>query len=773
MSDPQRALAEVQPHFPHWEKLLDCVDATLDFTLNLRQSGHPGGSHSKAHILIALLLSGAMRWDIRHPEKRFSDRFILIAGHTVPLVYATLACLSEVLKYRYKKTQNRDYFVPDDRQVLADDLLTLRHCHGLSGHPECRGKTLLFKFNTGPTGHGTPAALGQALALKLAGAGDIRVFGLEGEGGHTAGGNHEAKNSAWGLGTDNFYFLLDWNDYGIDPHPTSAIVHGTPDDWFTPYGWRVAGTEQGMAWESVTRVLLDLVHGPNPDGVPNCGWFKTRKGRGYGVYDAASHGVPHRMNSDAFWESRRAFQEKYGVRFDGFGEGPCAEARAQAAQTRANLQKVMQVMTGDDGFTTCLSDRLVALGEMVPEEHALHFSVRQNPLRDPVLYDAERYPAEVWARPGDRQPNRAALGAWGAWVNAYCAKKYGRPLCIASSADLAESTNIAGFAKPWGDFPGWGYYDRKSNPRGALLPMGITEFSNAGVAAGLASVNFADDPTREFNGFLAATSTYGSFIYLNYGPLRLFSQMAQDCDHKLGKILWVAGHSGPETAEDSRTHFGIMEPAVAQLFPEGKIINLFPWEYNEVPVLLAAALREDVNLIALHLTRPPITVPDREKLGIPTHFAAARGAYVLRAYDCDRPKGGVVLVNGTSAVDNLLTLLPTFAANGPNVKVICLTSFELFTRQPQEYRDSVLPWPEWQDSMLITNGGLRVMQQWVANKICAEYSLSADSDNCWRGGGSVGEVLDEAGLSAPQLLAGIARFAAERGVRLARIGSAG
>ena len=119
--------------------------------------------------------------------------------------------------------------------------------------------------------------------------------------------------------------------------------------------------------------------------------------------------------------------------------------------------------------------------------------------------------------------------------------------------------------------------------------------------------------------------------------MRLFSQLAQDCDLKVGKALWVAGHSGPETAEDSRTHFGIFAPAVTQLFPEGRIINLHPWEYNEVPVLLGAALATDVPIVALHLTRPPITIPDRAKLGIPSHFEAARGAYVMRDFKPGQP----------------------------------------------------------------------------------------------------------------------------------------
>ena len=59
----------------------------------------------------------------------------------------------------------------------------------------------------------------------------------------------------------------------------------------------------------------------------------------------------------------------------------------------------------------------------------------------------------------------------------------------------------------------------------------------------------------------------------------------------------MAGHSGPETADDSRTHFGIFAPGVMQLFPEGCVLDLHPWEFNEVPVVLAAACATDVPIV--------------------------------------------------------------------------------------------------------------------------------------------------------------------------------
>ena len=41
---------------------------------------------------------------------------------------------------------------------------------------------------------------------------------------------------------------------------------------------------------------------------------------------------------------------------------------------------------------------------------------------------------------------------------------------------------------------GFGWYERDGNPTGALLPTEITEFANAGLLTGLATVNLATDP---------------------------------------------------------------------------------------------------------------------------------------------------------------------------------------------------------------------------------------------------------------------------------------
>jgi transketolase len=764
--------SEQQNHFEKWEKIKDCIDQFIDLMLNYRQSGHPGGSRSKVHALVATLLGGAMRWDIRHPEKPFADRFILVAGHTVPLIYGTLPVLYEALRVKYERTGDERYLVPQagEQALYWEDLLDLRRRKGLPGHAEMEGKTLFLKFNTGPSGHGSPPAAGAAFALKRAGAESVKVFAFEGEGGLTPGAAHETMNASWGLGLDNLCYVVDWNDFGIDDNPYSSFVYGSPREWFGAHGWRVCHAEDGHDWQNVTRAVLDLSHGTNPDRLPSMMYMKTRKGRGYLKYDNKSHGSPHKMNTDIFWQTKKPFMDKYGVTFEGYAEPAPENAGDIRDQARANLGVIAGVIAGDEKLVDYIADRLVELGDSVPDTiPKFKIDVTRNPLNDNELYDFENYPAEMYAKPGEKLPNRAALAKFGAWVNTWSRKKYDRPLFLAMSADLADSTNISGFAKDFGGIDGFGWYNRDSNPDGSLLPQGITEFTNSGISVGIATVNFAEKPYEEYNGFLSTCSTYGSFSYLKYGPMRLFSQLAQDSQIKVGRVLWVVGHSGPETAEDSRTHFGIFSPGVTQLFPDGHVIDVHPWEYNEVPVVIGAALKTGRPIIALHLTRPPIEIPDRETLGVASHFEAARGAYLIRPYKNGLSKMGTVVVQGTSTTNNIVKILPELDEGGLNVKIVAAISPQLFALQDQKYRDRVLSRTDRFDAMAVTNRSRRLISDWVDPSTARDYTLSSDWDDRWRTGGSVDDVLEEAHLSPPHILEGIRRFAMDRKKRIGAI----
>ena len=67
----EKLYAAVEPEFEHWRVVHDLVDEMIDLMLNYRQSGHPGGSRSKVHAMLATMLSGAMRWDVLRPWRPF------------------------------------------------------------------------------------------------------------------------------------------------------------------------------------------------------------------------------------------------------------------------------------------------------------------------------------------------------------------------------------------------------------------------------------------------------------------------------------------------------------------------------------------------------------------------------------------------------------------------------------------------------------------------------------------------------------------------------
>ncbi len=765
-------LADVRPDFENWQKVGDMIDQMIDIMLNYRQSGHPGGSRSKVPAMVALTLGGIMRWDIRRAELPLADRFVLIAGHVTPLAYGMLAVYNEALRRMHAKTGDAKYLVQggEERTLLWEDLLTLRNLGGLSGHAEHEGKTLFFASNTGPSGHGGPAAAGIALALKHAGADEVRVFGIEGEGGLTAGCHHETKLTAYGLGLSNLVYMIDWNDNGIDPRKISDMVYGEPQEWFDSYGWETRGADDGADYEQVFNALAGATFTENDK--PKCAWFKTEKGRGYGVTGFASHGAPNKSNNEVYWATKKEFADKYGVNFSGMGESRTDDAEAFKAQNSANFQEALSLLD-DDNFCAWLADKLVSIGESVPEALEGVTVNDLDPNTDPELTDPNTLPADMFYAAGDNQPNRAGFAKIGAHLNAVARRKYGRPVVIACSADLAGSTNINGFANDSGDSKGFGWYERNNNVGGALLPTTITEMGNAGIMAGMAGTNLSTDPENKFAGYWGAMSTYGSFSYLKYGPMRLYSQMCQDSPHKHGKVIWVAGHSGPETAEDSRTHFGVFSPAVTQLFPKGQVIDIHPWEPNEVGPALMAALGTDAPIVALHLTRPPVEVPDREALGMGSYMDAAKGAYLIRDYDNSRSQEGCVFVRGTSSTGSLMQLVKEgwFDKGGPNVKLVAAISADLFDLQDKSYQDSIASPADWFNSTFITNGARQTMERWSAHRTAMNWSMGSDHDDRWRSGGSIPEVIADAKLDVESIREHLTRFAAAKAERFASAGA--
>lgn len=120
-------------------------------------SGHIGGSLSAMDILTTLYFN-VMQVDPANPQDPDRDRFVLSKGHCTPALYPVLSL--------------RGFFPQEDLKLF-------RSIKGhYSGHPDMR-HVKGVDMSTGSLGQGISAAVGMALAGKLAKK-DYRVYALLG-----------------------------------------------------------------------------------------------------------------------------------------------------------------------------------------------------------------------------------------------------------------------------------------------------------------------------------------------------------------------------------------------------------------------------------------------------------------------------------------------------------------------------------------------------------------------------------------------------------------
>src|SRR5207245_11572328 len=109
--------------------------------------------------------------------------------------------------------------------------------------------------------------------------------------------------------------------------------------------------------------------------------------------------------------------------------------------------------------------------------------------------------------------------------------------------------------------------------------------------------------------------------------------------------------------------------------------------------------------------------------------ASAQGLDVIRDFAPGQPRHGYVVAQGSSSTFNLVSVLPRLTAAAINVKVISAISEELFDRQPEAYRNNVLPPEARQDLMFVMTGTRRMCPLRNVGSLTDEYSLTADQDN--------------------------------------------
>src|SRR6202050_1107205 len=446
-----------------------------------------------------------------------------------------------------------------------------------------------------------------------------------------------------------------------------------------------------------------------------------------------SHPYALKMNSEYFIELAKTFEEQYGVEFVGIRQGAVTDNRERLIQFKANIDIAMSVLERN-GLGGWLAERPVAIGDTVKDEAKLHFDVKHDPFQDDRLRVAN-LPVEpqkvtvknrisgaekqvgiaLFRKAGEVAGTRRGISEIIKWMNYVTDSRF-----ITLAADLSESINVEHGSL-------WGHYDPETNPLGTRIKAAIQEAGNVSTAIGLVGQNASVDPEK-FAGVWAWSGTYGSFTPLMYLPAGVWSQQNQDSRFRTGVLHILAGHSGPETAADARTHFGIFSPQVWKLFPRGQVINLSFWDYNDVaPGYFAAAeiaARDPhVGIITIEVARPDFPVADRNHFADSDLRAAAKGLYVIRDFAPDKPRHGYVIAQGSSSTFNLVKVLPKLEAAGVNVKVIAAISEDLFDRQPQAYRDSVLPPEARSDLMVVSNCTRRMWPLRNLGPLTDEYPL--------------------------------------------------
>ncbi|MFP6593944.1 MAG: hypothetical protein VB860_03070 [Dehalococcoidia bacterium] len=796
---------------------------TLTVMGNYSQTGHFGGPLAYTPYTVSSHLIGpelgGLRYDYRRPKHPFSDRFMLAGGHNAPVLYALWMIQGEAMARKEATTGDSRYHVDPNIGMRPIDALgfrrgagalstllrdynledhplmeqaSIRGIRSLAGHAETTDLT--NDVNGGPSGIGIATAAGKAAFWDMVGAPDsLKIMAIEGEFALTSGHSQEMKTQAVAQQVGKrLRLLLSYNNSGIDDELVGSVIKSTYDgyqieDQWSSYGWNVLTVEDANEYNQVVGALKTMEDWDPTDDRPMIlvgptvkGWWPGAKNGSVGSTDQivghASHPYGFAMNGDYFQALASTFEKKYGVEFQGIHDGAVGDERERLIQLKANMDICMSVLD-QNGLGDWLAERMVEIGDSVDDNLPLKIDNKVDAFQDERLKvshlpreaqtvtarnqfsgEEKEVAIKLYEEPGNVRGTRRAISEIIKWMNYVTENRF-----ITVAADLAESINVEGGSI-------WGHFDPITNPAGSRLKAVIQEAGNASTAIGLVGQSASLDPDRHA-GVWALSGTYGAFTPLMYLPARVWSQQAQDSPFRVGVLNILAGHSGPETAADARTHFGIFSPQVWDLFPRGQVIRLSFWDYNDVaPGYFAAAeiaARDPkVNIIVLEVARPDFAVADRATFADTDINAAAKGFYLIRDFDPTKPKDGYVLVQGSSSTVNLVSVLSRLEEAGVNVKVVSMISEALFDRQLESYRNSVLPPEARYDAMVVSTGTHRVWPVKNLGPLTDEFSLVSDHSDVWLTGGTESDVIAEAHLDPESIFAGVKRFADEREQRL-------
>lgn len=595
-------------------------------------SGHPGTPMAMAPVAYNIWQE-FLRFDPQDPIWPNRDRFVLSIGHASTLLYALLH-LTGV------KAVNPKYETLGKLSVTLDDIRKFRQLDSRTpGHPEYRW-TSGVETTTGPLGQGVATSVGMAIAGRWMGAYfnrpgftmfDYDVYVLSGDGDMMEGVSSEAASLAGHLRLSNLCWVYDNNKITIEGNTAWAFSEDVATR-FLGYGWNVLRVGDANDQETLTRA------------------FQTFKGTTDRptliiVDSHIAYGAPNK-------------QDTHGAHGEPLGE------------EEIRLTKRNYGWPEDATF-------------LVPDEVRQHFAkgigARGKALRDVWFEKYEAYEAE-YPELADhlyRMQHRQLPEAWDRDLPAFAADVKGEasrnssgevlnavaqnvPWLIGGAADLAPSTKTRLTFEDTGDFTA-------DTPGGRNFHFGVREHAMAAILNGLSLSKI-----RPFGA--------GFLIFSDYSraALRLGALMELP-------VIHIFTHDSIGVGEDGPTHQPVEHLASLRAIPG--LIDLRPADANEVVEAWRLIMQLRHEPVALILSRQNLPTFDRDRYA--SASSVARGAYVLVDAPSGRPD--VILIGTGSEVQLCIATYEQLNAEGIQARVVSMPSWELFEKQDQSYRDSVLP----------------------------------------------------------------------------------
>ncbi len=612
------------------QRCIDTIRMLCVDAIEAARSGHPGTPLGIAPVTYTLW-QRVLRFDPADPIWPNRDRFVLSAGHASMLLWSLLH-LTGV------RAVDPDYEILGQPAVSLDDIRRFRQLESkCPGHPEYRW-TSGVETTSGPLGQGVATSVGMAVAGRwLAGRYnrdgvalfDFDVYAQAGDGCMMEGVASEAASFAAHQRLANLCWIYDANRVTIEGHTDLTFTEDVAAR-FEAYGWNVASVVDANDVAAAERALHAF---RAEDERPTLIVVHSHIGYGTPVEDTAkAHGEP--LGPDGVRATKRFFGWPEDAEFlvpDGvyehFAEGIGARGRALREAWEASLSEYRAEYPK-------LADELDRIQER----------------RLPEWWDAALAPF-----PPDPK-GLATRDSSGQVLNAIAGNV---PWLLGGAADLAPSTKTRLTMDGAGDFG-------PAEPTGRNFHFGIREFASAAICNGLALTK-----VRPFwSGFL---------IFSDYarGAIRLSALMEIP-------VIHVFTHDSIGVGEDGPTHQPVEQLASLRAMPG--LLVFRPADANEVVETWRIVMELRHEPAVLVLSRQALPTVDRSELA--PAAGVARGGYVL----ADAPAGpDVILLATGSEVALALDAREELAAAGIGARVVSMPCWELFDRQPDAYREEVLP----------------------------------------------------------------------------------